>query len=118
MRVPSRTSRVVRRAALAASLVAVVVSAGAARAGTCEFTSISAGAAIEAESVPPLPDLAALKGAAHTELSTWSASGPLMQQMFKQRELASKTTPDRRMLYLINQTTPEGLGDVSSGRGS
>ena len=35
-----------------------------------------------------------------------------MQQMFKQRELASKTTPDRRMLYLINQTTPEPGGDV------
>ena len=35
-----------------------------------------------------------------------------MLQMFKQRELASKTTPDRRMLYLINQTTPELLGDL------
>ncbi len=112
MRVASLTSRFVCRAAVAAALVVVVVSAGAARAATSEFTRIGVNAAIEVESVPPLPDLTALKSGALTELSRWSTSRPLMQQMFKQREIASKTTPDRRMLYLINQTTPEPLGDL------
>jgi hypothetical protein len=112
MRVPSRISRFVCQAAVAGALIAVVVSAGAARAATSEFTRIGASAAVEAESVPTLPDLTALKSAANTEFSKWRDSRPLMLQMFKQRELASKTTPDRRMLYLINQTTPEPLGDL------
>jgi hypothetical protein len=110
MRVPSRRSRIVYRAALAASLVAVVLSAGAARAGTTEFARVGGDAAIEAESVPTLPDLTALKSAAETEALKWVTSQQLMRAMFKQRAKASKTTPDRLMLYLARQVTPSGAG--------
>ncbi len=116
MSMPSRTSRIVGRAALAASLVAVVISAGAAQAGTTEFARIGGDAAIEAESVPTLPDLTALKSTAQSEGSKWLTSTQLMQEMFKQRAKASKTTPDRLMLYLARQAAPSpGASTCRSG---
>ncbi|MDX6439245.1 MAG: large repetitive protein [Gaiellaceae bacterium] len=105
---PFQSSGVCLSAAVAAALLATLTGGGAAKAGT--FTRFDASAAIEAESVPELPDLTALKSTAETEALKWVTSRELMQQMFKQRAKASKTTPDRLMLYLARQVTPSPPG--------